>query len=347
MTLRVATVLSARAWEGRLVTEARASASVRLVMRVFRPEEIADGAGSIDVVVVGSETPWATPARINSWHRLGLRVVGIHPVGDRAALERLRSSRVDLIMADDVEAEAVLREIRLLEPAAGRVEVAGRLVAVTGARGSPGRTEMAVSLGARIGRCGPTILVDADAAAPGVAIRLGIPPRPDLADAVDHVHTSGLVPAEAVTRVAGMGVVPGSHRPGDPMLRPESVFDVVDAARAGGHVVVDTGPWPNSSDIVKAADLAVVVVDASPTGIVRAAALIADWTGPPPKLIVNKVLRGQRSATVGSIRHWTGLEPTAVVPWHKPLLRASQSGAAPSRRLLDMLKPLLSEAAQR
>lgn len=113
MTLRVATVLSAREWEARLVAGARSSASVRLVLRAFRPAEVAERAASLDIVVVGSETPWATPARIGSWLRLGLRVVGVHPVGDRPAAERFRSCGVDLALADDLEAEAMLREIRI------------------------------------------------------------------------------------------------------------------------------------------------------------------------------------------------------------------------------------------
>jgi MinD-like ATPase involved in chromosome partitioning or flagellar assembly len=343
MTLRVATVLSARDWEARLVAGARASASVRLVLRAFRPMEVAERAAALDVVVVGSETPWATPARIGSWLRLGLRVVGVHPVGDRPAAERFRGCGVDLSLPDDLEAEAMLREIRMLEPAATRAEAGGHLVAVTGGRGAPGRTEVACAVAWVHSDREPTTLVDADVEAPGVAIRLAMRPRPDLTDAADHVHDDGMLSDRSVHRVGRLGVIPGSHRPGEMPPRPEPVFDVVDAARAAGRVVVDTGPWPHGSDIVKAADQAIVVVDASPVGIVRAATLVADWTGPPPRIVVNRVAPRRGGDTVRAVRRWTGLEPAAVIPWLRAVPPASRAGASPPRTLLRALRPLFDE----
>jgi MinD-like ATPase involved in chromosome partitioning or flagellar assembly len=343
MTLRVATVLSARDWEARLVAGARSSASVRLVLRAFRPEEVAERAASLDVVVVGSETPWATPARIASWLRLGLRVVGIHPVGDRPAAERFRSCGVDLALADDLESEAMLREIRMLEPGAARPDAGRPLIAVTGGRGAPGRTEVAVSLAWALSGRGPTTLVDVDLEAPAVAIRLAVSPRPDLTDAVDHVHDTGTLPGRLVHRVGRLDVIPGSHRPAEATPRPEPVFDVVDAARSSSRVIVDTGPWPQANDIVKAADHAVVVVDGSPTGIVRAASLIADWTGPPPRLVVNRITSRGRVDAVRAVRRWTGLEPVVVVPWLRAVPPVARSGAPPPRALLRALRPLIEE----
>jgi MinD-like ATPase involved in chromosome partitioning or flagellar assembly len=338
--LRVATVLSARDWETRLVAAARASASVRLVLRAFRPSEVADRAAALDVVVVGAETPWATPARINSWRRLGLRVVGVHPVGDRPAAERFRSCGADLIVPDDLAPEALLRELRLLEPAAPRTEGTAPMVAVTGARGAPGRTEVALAVAWMRSARGPTTLIDADLTAPSVAIRLGIPPRPDLTDVVDRVHVEGSIPVEVVHRVGRMRVIPGSHRPGDPPLRPEPVFDVVDAARTTGRVVVDTGPWPTGCDLVKGADEAVVVAEGSATGIVRAASVIGDWMGPPPRLVVNRVDATRRRDVLAAVRRWTGLEPEAVIPSLRHVLSASRSGRPPPRRLLAALASL-------
>lgn len=340
MTLRVATVLSAREWEGRLVASARESASVRLVLRAYRPTEISERRQAIDVVVVGSETPWATPARLGSWRRLGLRVVGVHPAGDRPAAERFRGCGVDLILADDLGADAMLRELRLLEPAAGRQAATAPLTVVTGARGAPGRTEIALAVAWMRSSATVVTLIDADLGAPGVAVRLGMPPRPDLADAVDHVHDSGSVPASVIHVVGRLHVIPGAHRPGDAPLRPEPVFDVVDAVRASAPVVVDTGPWPAGSDIVKTADEAMVVVEGSPVGIVRAAAVIAEWTGPPPRLIVNRVDPHQRDEVVRSVRRWTGLEPAVVVPSLRAAREASRSGLPPARRLLACLAEL-------
>jgi MinD-like ATPase involved in chromosome partitioning or flagellar assembly len=344
MTPRVATVLSAREWEARLVATARASATVRLVLRAFLPSEVSERIGELDVVVVGSETPWATPARLASWKRMGVRVIGVHPAGDQPAASRLRAGHSDLVLSDDLPAEAMLREIRLLEPSASRPAPVSRLFAVTGGRGAPGRTEIAIGLAWVIAGSEPTVVVDADLQAPAMAIRLGVPPRPDLADAVDRVHTDGIVPADCLRSIGRLGVIPGAHRPGEPPLRPEPVFDVIDAARSRGCVVADVGAWPDGAEIVKAATDAVLVVDGSPLGIVRAAGVAAEWMGPPPMVVVNRVRRANREDVTTAVRRWTGLDPTALIPPHRGITAASRSGGAPARKLISALGPLLERA---
>jgi hypothetical protein len=160
MTLRVATVLSAREWESRLVAAARATAAIRLVLRAYLPDEVLERGADLDVVVVGSETPWASAVRLRSWSRAGLLVVGVHPAGDRPASVRL--AEADLVLPDDLPAETMLREIRLLEPAALRPDPGYPTVAVTGARGAPGRTEVALGIAWLLSGEGPATLVDAD-----------------------------------------------------------------------------------------------------------------------------------------------------------------------------------------
>jgi len=345
MTMRVATVLSAREWEARLVSAARSSASVRLVLRAFLPSEVSDHADDLDAVVVGSETPWATPARLASWRRLGLLVVGIHPTGDRPAAARLHAAQADLVIADDLPVDAMLREIRLLEPAADRAGSTSRLFAVTGARGAPGRTEIAVALAWVLSRSEVTVLIDADLEAPGIAVRLSVAPRPDLADAVDGVHADGVVADGCLHDIGRLRILPGAHRPGEPALRPEPVFDVVDAARSVGRVVVDTGPWPSGIEIVKSATDAIFVIDGSPLGIVRATVVSAEWTGPPPTVIVNRVEPEHRDDVRLAVRRWTGLDPTVLIPPTRQVVGAARSGTAPSRRLLAALAPLAAEPA--
>ena len=339
MTLRVATVLSAREWESRLVAASRDSAAVRLVLRAFLPDEVLDRSGDLDVVVVGSETPWASAARLAAWMRGGLRVVGIHPVGDRPAADRLGSAGVDLVLPDDLSADAMLREIRLLEPAASRPAPAHPLLAVTGAAGAPGRTEVALGLAWLAAGKGGVVLVDADLAAPGTAVRLGIPPRPDLADAVDEVHETGTIPDRVIHPAGRLRVITGSHRSGEPPLRPEPVFDVIEAARTAARVVADTGAWPQGGEIIKGATTAVVVAEASPTGIVRAAALLGEWAGPPPRLVLNRAT-GRRTDAVAAARRWTGLEPATTIPFRRDVMMAARRGGRPDRVLLRHLTAL-------
>ena len=76
MTLRVATVLSAREWEPDLVAHARETAAVRVVLRAYQPQEIEERAEEIDIVIAGAEVAWVTPGRIATWRRMGLGVVG-------------------------------------------------------------------------------------------------------------------------------------------------------------------------------------------------------------------------------------------------------------------------------
>lgn len=337
MTLRLATVLSAREWEARLVAAARATASVRLTLRAFRPDEISDRRDDLDVVVVGSETPWASGARLVSWRRSGLRVVGVHPAGDGPGQRQLLASDLDLVLPDDLPAEVMLREIRLLDPPAARESAEHPLVAVTGPRGAPGRTEVALALAWVLADEGRTVLVDADLEAPAVAVRLGCPPRPDLADAVESVHESGTVRDADLVDLGRLSVIPGSYRRGEPPLRRDPVHDAIEALRASMPVVADLGPWPAGVQTIKASTTAIVVVDASPLGVVRAASLVADWSGPPPTIVLNRVTASRSDDAARALRRWTGLEASVVLPLTSAVVDAQRAGAPPHRRFLKAM----------
>jgi MinD-like ATPase involved in chromosome partitioning or flagellar assembly len=248
----------------------------------------------------------------------------------------MASAGAQLVLADDLPAEAMLREIRLIEPAAERSQPSHPLLAITGGAGAPGRTEVALALAWRRSGRGRCILVDADLEAPSLAVRLGVAPRPDLADAVDAVHIAGDLAPDLIHPAGRLGIVTGSHRPGEPPLRPEPVFDVVDAARTGATVVVDTGRWPLGAEIVKAATTAVVVADASPSGIVRGAALLAEWAGPPPVLVINRATT-RVGDVVQAARRWTGLDPAAVIPFRRSIMATARRGGPPDRHVLRHL----------
>ena len=215
MTLRVATVLSARPWEGDLVAHARSTAAIRLVMRAFRPGDIEARADEIDVVVAGGDVPWVTPGQVVAWRRIGLLVVGVHPVGDRPAMELFELGGADEVLADDLSADSIVQALRFLAPR-DRVDTdpAGVSVAVVGARGAPGRTEVALALAWNWSAAHTVGLIDLDLEAPAVAVRLGLAARPDITDAADSVRSHGSLSRTLIQNVGKVGVVVGSHRHG-------------------------------------------------------------------------------------------------------------------------------------
>ena len=333
--LRVATVLSAREWEARLVAAARDSAAVKLVLRAYLPEEVSRRADGIDIVVAGSETPWVTPARVADWQRLGIRVVGIHPRADRPAAERLEAGGADLVLVDDLDPEQLVREIRLLEPKPGiRPERSGHVVVVTGSRGSPGRTEVATALAWLHSAASPTVLLDADLAAPAVAVRLGLPPRPDVADCVDAALDGDSSGSMTLRSIGRLTVIPGALRSSAGGTRADAVVDVAQALARDRTVVVDAGPWREASAFIESGDSIVFIAEASPVGIVRASQMAESWRGPQPTLVLNKVPRSRADEMVRAVRRWSGLDPAAAIPRRRAVAQAAVAGRPPHRSLL-------------
>jgi MinD-like ATPase involved in chromosome partitioning or flagellar assembly len=347
MTPRVATVLSARDWESGLVVQAKETAEVRLVLRAYRPEEVEEEAHRLDVVVAGAETTWVTPARIAAWRRRGLRVVGIFPCGDGPARQRLVAGGADQVLSDDTPSGEVVRAIRLLQPAApvAAAPETARVTVVTGPPGSTGRTEVALALALGWASRRRTLLLDLDTEAPGLAVRLGRPPRPDLVDAAEAVHEAGTLPPRVVVPYGPLGLLVGSTRRGDGALAAHAAADVVAAAGSLAEaLVLDAGARRGDDPLVKGADAAILVAEASPLGLVRAARLAADWAGPKPRLVLNRVHGAQAAEVVAAARRWTGLDPAALIPERAAITaaaRAARTPARPLRRALRRLGPEL------
>ena len=104
----VATVVSPRPWEGRLVQAATDSGLVRVTTRGFNPTDIHD----VDAVVVGSEVPWLRSRNVVEWRASSIAVIGIYPSGDRPAIARFCAARVDQLFVDDTDPMVILRAIR-------------------------------------------------------------------------------------------------------------------------------------------------------------------------------------------------------------------------------------------
>lgn len=330
----VATTLSARRWESDLVAKARETALVRVVSRAYDLEDVARY--DPDVVVAGSETSWVTTAQVGIWRRHGARVIGIHPPGDQPGRNLFLTAGADEILTDDTPSISILRTIRALATQPTVRSSDGRLVAVTGPRGAPGRTEVAIALAAAAAKRHSTLLIDLDP--PSIGLRLGLPPNPGLAEVFESLRYRGELPTGKAVGFGDFSVISGAD--GGPLsagLRSELV-------RTGlslfGRVVVDLGPWPHEQPLIHHADDVVLVCEASPTSLVRAASLVREWAGPTPRIVLNRIdlhddlaLRRARAAL--------GLEPAALVPDLSSLRHGSRHASPPPDALLIALQPVL------
>jgi MinD-like ATPase involved in chromosome partitioning or flagellar assembly len=184
-------------------------------------------------------------------------------------------------------------EARIATPAPAAEAHAGRVVAVGGAGGGTGATEIAIGLAQACGRRGGrTVLVDVDEVAPSIAQRLGLPLYPNLraaADALDH-RTQPL--DDLLTEVAdgGFRALPGlSTARSWAELRPNAGADVIDGLRTSAHTVIaNVGPlledlatgggaprYGLTRTVLSMADVVVVVAQPTPLGLAR----LLDWLG--------------------------------------------------------------------
>jgi MinD-like ATPase involved in chromosome partitioning or flagellar assembly len=183
-----------------------------------------------------------------------------------------------------------------------------------------------------------TLLIDMDLAAPALAVRLGIAPRPDISDAADLVRSEGAFDRSCVRTVDQLDVVTGSHRPGEGFVRGQMLAGLVDAtADMYDRVVLDVGASPVEDWLRESVDRFIVVVDASPIGIVRGAQMTSAWMGPTPEIVLNKVQPRNRSDVVAAVIRWTGLEPAAVVMDRRSVRRKVSAALPPDRSLARSL----------
>ncbi len=323
----VATVLTAHLWEEDFVAFLRDGAGLRVVARAYEPEEVIRRAP--DVVVVGSETSWISPTHIRAWRRRGIKVLGLHPVGDGPGRELFQRGGADAILPETTSMVGLFRAVQALSVVEPSVLAEGTLVAVTGPRGAPGRTEMALALAFGAADRQRTLLVDLDP--PSIGIRLGLDPHPTLLEALDEIRADGVPPP--VRRVGPLSILAGVE--GGPLVAPLRWELVRASLNSFDLVVADLGPWPQNDSVIRNARSAVLVCDAAPTGMVRASAMVNDWVGPPPRVLVNRAIDGEQTRRM--VRQALGLEPAVVIPYLEAVRSASLKGDQPPGLLIGQV----------
>ena len=279
--------------------------------------------GQADVAVVGLDAPGFDSPAVDHLRRHAVRAVAVGP-GSALDAARVRGASIgaSAVVADD-DLDGLVDAVRRPAPAPPRppVEAApaaaepssGRMVAVWGPSGAPGRTTVATGLAAVLATRGPVTLVDADPYGGSVAQVLGILDEVSGLLAASRLATAGTLGDRfgSVVRTLDdrLGVVTGLPRPDRwTEVRPGTVEALLDAAGRRGPVVVDTGfsleedlgdygarPGRNllTTEALAVADEVLVVGTADPVGLsrlVRGLVELRETVGPvPARLVVNRM----------------------------------------------------------
>ena len=265
MALQVFTAVTGAAWESELVGALdRADHGVTVVRRCVDVAELlaAAATGTGQAALLSGELRRLDVDAVAGLDAAGVAVVGLVEPGDDRAVERLRQLGVRFVLPADAEPEVIARALReavagisaagrgVADPTAAlpvlgapadsedRPAGTGRVVAVWGPTGAPGRTTVAVGLADEAARLGTsTLLVDADVYGGVVAQVLGLlDESPGLAGAARQAST-GRLDGAGLLRLAWavrprLRVLTGLARADRwPELRPRAVASVLDEAR--------------------------------------------------------------------------------------------------------------------
>ena len=235
MPLQVFTAVTGAAWESALVGALdRDDHGVAVVRRCVDVGELlaAAATGTGQAALLSADLRRLDGAAVARLQSAGVAVVGLVEPGDDGAADRLRQLGVTHVLPADAGAEAIAQELReavaggaapgrdvadprAALPATGfperpqqRPAGRGRVVAVWGPLGAPGRTTVAVGVADEAARLGvDTLLVDADVYGGVVAQVLGLlDESPGLAGAARQATTGAL-------DTAGLGRLAWAVRP--------------------------------------------------------------------------------------------------------------------------------------
>lgn len=376
MRVPVLTAVPGAAWETALVAELDGSDhGVTVVGRCVDLAELLAAAttGTARAVLLSADLGQLGRDAVARLGSAAVAVVGMVEPGDQHAEDRLRRIGVVRVLPTDVGAAEVARvvveavaeglaadgswfgdpaaalpllgpPVRPPTPARGR----GRVVAVWGPTGAPGRTAVAIGVADEAARLGvSTLLVDADTYGGTIAQTLGlIDESAGLALACRAASGGRLDTARLAVESRqlrpGLRVLTGIARADRwPELRPAAVRAVLDQARhLSALTIVDCGfcleedeelsydtvaPRRNGATlaVLAAADTVLCVGAADPVGLQRLIQSLDELRdvvpGVAPLVVVNRVrasvVPGEPRREIGAaLERWAGVEATAYLP---------------------------------
>jgi Flp pilus assembly CpaE family ATPase len=357
VTVRVLAAVTGASWEPALVAALEGEASGLTVVRrcVDLPDLLAAAAaGTARAVLLSGELRRLDRDALSRLAAAGVAVVGLHTPGDPVAEARLRQLGIEQVHPADASPGELAAAVAAAVASPGRqshaygdpaaavtgpdpsgaasapVEAAagppsGRLVAVWGPTGAPGRTTVAVGVAAELAAAGTaTLLADADVYGGTVAQVLGfLDEAPGLAAAA-RLANLGQLDLAGLARVAPaaaprLRVLTGISRPDRwTELRPSALQQVWALARSlASWTVVDCGfsleqdeelsfdtaaPRRNGATLatLAAADVVLAVGAADPIGVQRLVRALGELREALPGVTARVVLTKVRRAVVGS-----------------------------------------------
>jgi MinD-like ATPase involved in chromosome partitioning or flagellar assembly len=344
-------VLAAGArWEAGAL-EALGEAGIVVVKRcVDLPDLMASSAaGGADVAVVAGDLPHLDAEAVTHLLRYDVRTLAV--ADDPATADRLvRLGVIEVVRPDAHDLVAAVTRVSahdvVVDPVPGlaprnlvRPEGRGRVRAVWGPAGAPGRTTVAVGLASALAATGGSVvLVDADPYGGSVAQHLGVLDESSGLLAVARMANAGTLDDATFLRscrrvVDRLDVLTGLPRPDRRVeVRPGVLGLVLDTAAGLADVVVDCGfcledvDLPQSRDrmtldALAAADEVVVVGSAEPTGLARLARGLVELAdlvpGTPLRVVVNRMrpsLGWSRPEIVGMVEGYARPQSVHFLP---------------------------------
>jgi len=394
MALQVFTAVTGAAWESELVGALdRADHGVTVVRRCVDVAELLAVAatGTGQAALLSAELRRLDGDAVARLEAAGVAVVGLVEPGDDRAADRLRQLWVRRVLPADADADAIARALReavagvpsagrdVADPRAALPELGapedpeerpagrGRVVAVWGPTGAPGRTTVAVGVADELSRLGVSaLLVDADVYGGVVAQLLGLlDESPGLAGAA-RLAAAGNLDVAGLVRLAWavrphLRVLTGLARADRwPELRPRAVTAVLEEARRLAAVTVvdcafsleddeelsfDTAaPRRNGATlaVLEGADTVLCVSGADPVSLQRSIRALGELRDVlpdvDPVLVVNQVRRGPvpgdpRREIADALERFAGREVRFFLPADR---RATDAALAAGRTLAEV-----------
>ena len=427
MTLTVLTAAVGAGWEAALLAQLGAGAGGLAVSRrcVDVVELVAvASSGQAQAALVDAQLRRLDPDVVDRLHAVGVAVVGVTADGSQAETDRLTGYGIRFSVPADASVAAVRTVLEqalgdragtdpaahqrafavpardavagaqpgaeLVDAPAGCSEPAsrsGKVVAVWGPTGAPGRTTVAANLAAELGLLGASsLLIDLDVYGGVLANVFGLlDDSPGLVAACRQAQGRRLDPtglAALCWQISpGLRVLTGISRADRwPELRPAAVEAMLEVARGMvGYTVLDLGfavdtdeelsfdtvaPRRNGATLaaLAAADLVLVIGSAEPTGMQRLVRGLAELReiglAAPTWVVLNRVRDGVIAGSTSTeltdaLRRFTGRPAAALLPYDLDGMdRALRDGrtlseAAPQSPLRHALVELASAVSGR